>query len=380
MLKRLAALTLAASFTFLGTPAAAAAPTTDPADAAAGWLAGRLVDGDHFVSPFGDAWAYGLTLDSTLSFAAAGVAKTTAGKAITWLSQTDRLEAYAGNGTDRSIAGRYAKLILAADVNGADPANFNGVDLVARLTAREDANGRFADKTSGTDSASPFNQSLAIIALERLPAGASANAVKYLLDAQCPDGSFPFAFGLPTCAGDSDSTTLAMQALAVVGEDTALAKATAWIVAKQKANGAFADDWDGVENANNTAMAVLALKAAGKDTEAGKALAFLKTLQVGCDKPEANRGAVAYDATGYDESTVDYATIQAVWGLAGTPLASLDASSSVADVPALKCETGGTGGGGQLPVTGIQLWTIIVVGGGLVLLGAGVVVLGRRRA
>jgi LPXTG-motif cell wall-anchored protein len=383
MLKRLAGLALAASLAFLGSPAAAAEVTTaDPADAAAGWLAGRLADGDHFESSFGEAWAYGLTLDSTLSFAAAGVAKTASGKALTWLSKTDRLETYAGNGTDRVVPGRYAKLIIAADANGADPAAFGGVDMTGRLLAREQSDGRFTDKTTGADSSSVFSQALVVIALERLPAGASAKAVSYLAAAQCPDGSFPFGFGGPGCDADMDTTNLALQALVAAGDTVSAGKAATWLIGKQHANGAFADAWSNIENANSTALSAIALKAAGKATEADKAAAFLKTLQAGCDKPAANRGAIAYDATGYDESSVDYATIQAIWGMSLTSLAEIDSANSTTDVPVLKCETPSPSpnAGGQLPVTGTSVWVIVAAGFFLVLAGAGTVAFGRRRA
>src|SRR5690349_1225564 len=86
---------LALSFVFAG-PVAAAAPPANRTDAAAGWLARQLVDGERFEVVF-DGVAYpdqGLTIDAVLAFAAAKVAGADAAKATAWLARPEVLTGY----------------------------------------------------------------------------------------------------------------------------------------------------------------------------------------------------------------------------------------------------------------------------------------------
>ncbi|WP_217712010.1 hypothetical protein [Kitasatospora sp. NA04385] len=68
-----------------------------------------------------------------------------------------------------------------------------------------------------------------------------------------------------------------------------------------------------------------------------QARAFVRSLQAGCGAPAADRGAVAYDATGLDPATAPRATAQAVLGLSGAPLATLSAHGARPAAPAPAC-------------------------------------------
>jgi LPXTG-motif cell wall-anchored protein len=131
---------------------------------------------------------------------------------------------------------------------------------------------------------------------------------------------------------------MVLQALVAAGEKTASVKAFDWLVAQQKADGGFPSATTGT-NANSTGLAVGALVAGGRAEAADKAVAYLRTLQVGCAGPEAQRGAIAYDSKGFELYPAVRATTQAVLGLARVSLADVSAASASAGVPAIECTT-----------------------------------------
>ncbi|WBB54686.1 hypothetical protein [Verrucosispora sp. WMMD573] len=121
----------------LTTPAIAAPPQFGVvrSDAAAGWLARQLVDGERFEAVF-DGVAYpdqGLTLDAVFAFAAGGVADDFGAQALAWATRPDVRDGYIGDGTTEAYAGATAKLALAVAVHGGDPTDVGGVGLIARL-------------------------------------------------------------------------------------------------------------------------------------------------------------------------------------------------------------------------------------------------------
>jgi len=339
-------------------PASADPPTapltTDPADAAAGWLTGELVDGEYLTSSF-DADGNGeidpatevspdpgLTADAVLAFAAAGSAGDAAEAATDWLES--QVAIYTGDGTTESYAGALAKLILVADVMGRDAASFGGQDLLARLGAQQSADGRFRDISTFGDFSSPITQSLAIIALDRAgPTGFPPASVDFLVGVQCADGGFVSDLStLPCAIGDVDATALSVQALLVAGREGEAGDAGAFLAGQQAADGSLGTA--GAANSNSTGVAVPALRALGQAEAAEKAAQWLLSVQSGPSEPAEERGAFAFDATGFDPLTATRATPQAVLGIAGVSLAELVAPSDP-DAYGLDGQDGASGDG-----------------------------------
>ncbi|MFF2044563.1 peptidase [Kitasatospora sp. NPDC058170] len=313
--------------------------TLRPDAAAAGWLARQLVNGDHFESVF-DGTAYpdqGLTIDAVLAFAAAGGSDQAAARATAWLARPEILAGYLGDGTTEAYAGATAKLLLAAEVRGENPNAFGGVDLPARLRSLLSASGRFSDRSQWGDYSNAFGQSLALISLQRTPEGAPAAAVDFLAGTQCADGGFPVAFGQATCTADPDATALAAQALAATGRTAKAQAGLGWLTAHQNADGGFAAAGAAASNANSTGLATEALLSAGHLVPGLKGWGRLVKFQQGCSAAPALRGAVAYDATGFNAATGVRATAQAVLGLSGKGLAALTAHGARPADPVLAC-------------------------------------------
>ncbi|WP_416903575.1 peptidase [Micromonospora echinospora] len=209
-------------------------------DAAAGWLARQLVDGERFEVVF-DGVAYpdpGLTLDAVFAFAAAGVADDPAARALAWVTRPDIRDGYLGDGTTEAYAGATAKLTLAVQVRGGDPTAVGGLDLVTRLRSLQAPNGRFTDRSAYGDYSNAFSQSFAILALARTAAGVPPTAGEWLAGTRCPDGGYPVLPGQPTCVSDVDATALAVQALRVAGRPADATAGLHWLVSVQRTDGA----------------------------------------------------------------------------------------------------------------------------------------------
>lgn len=282
----------------------ASAGTSPRVEAAAGWLAGQLVDGERLETEFGGVKYpdQGLTIDAIFAFAAA---RTDHGdRAIAWLAKPEISSAYLGTGGE-AYAGAHAKLAVAARVQGKNPKSFAGVDLIAGLKALQAPSGRFADRSQFGDFSNAFTQSYALFAL-----GKDARGTAYLAGSQCPDGGFPVTFETSPCVSDVDATAIVIQALRAQGKP--VGNAVTWLKSKQQPDGGFPSAQGG-SNANSTGLAAQVLRdRAARD--------FLKSLQVRTG-PEA--GAIAFDASGFNKANAPRATTQAVLGLTGANLATL---------------------------------------------------------
>lgn len=311
-----------------------------PDDAAAGWLARQLVDGDHLETSFGGV-SYpdqGLTIDAVLAFAAAKVSGDAAARATAWLARPENVTGYIGDGGTEAYSGATAKLLLAAQVRGVSATSFGGVDLPARLRSLLTPSGRFSDRSAFGDFSNAFGQSYAVIALNRTAGKAPAGASAFLVAEQCADGGVPISFGVVPCAGDVDATTLAAQALRSAGRSAAAARAVAWLAARQQSGGGLAaGDGVGTPNANSTGLAGQAFADAGKVVPAVKAGVFLARLQLRCSAPAARRGAIPFDSAGFAADTAPRATAQGLLGLTGVGLRTLTAAGSKPGDPVLAC-------------------------------------------
>ncbi|MFI6097948.1 prenyltransferase/squalene oxidase repeat-containing protein [Lentzea sp. NPDC051213] len=338
---RKSALAAIIAVALVATPQAQAA---DAAPSAGTWLVSQFSEGDRLLRAPQDPASgdTGLTADGIYALAAAGVGRSTAEKAAAWLAQPDQIAFFLGDGEAESYVGGLVKLALVAQTLGTDPHKFAAIDLLGRLSALQEESGRYRDRTDPSfDQTNAFTQALAIIVLKR--AGQpSDKPVTFQVSSQCPDGGFPIQFEQATCKSDVDATAIVLQALLAAGEKTATATASAkgldWLAKQQQADGGF-QAMAPPTNANTTGLAVGALVAGGRAEAADKAVAFLKTLQVGCAGPVAQRGAVSFDRNGFDAGTVVRATTQAMLGLARVSLATVSAADATAGVPALDCTT-----------------------------------------
>jgi hypothetical protein len=324
-----------------GTPAMAGSrPTHRPAQAAAGWLARQMTDGNHFVdvlngTSFPDQ---GLTIDAIFAFAAARTADDYAARAAAWLARPSILKGYIGNGTTSSYAGATAKLLLAAEVRGLDPATFGGVNLPARLAALRRPSGRYSDHSKFGDFSNAFSQALAVIATSRL-GGAAPSAVSFLAGTECSDGGFPLEFDQKTCTSDPDATALDVQALLAAGRPGPAGRGLSWLASVQRSDGGFASPPSKLSNTNSTGLAGEAFAVGGWSRRAARARAFLTSVQVGCAGRPAHRGALAFTDQGFRAATATRATGQGILGLADIGLARLSARGSQPGDPHLACSS-----------------------------------------
>jgi hypothetical protein len=333
----------------LATSAAAAdAPTTtsERAGLAGSFIATTLVDGDHYDYPGGDWFDGGNTVDAVLALGGAGVGLDTADAAMAYLAANvggSDADNYIGAGSER-YAGPLAKTLVGAVAHGDDPTSFGGVDLVAELAALEGTvePGRFSDASAYGDYSNTIGQALAVIGLERAGAGASAEAVDFLLAQQCGDGGFrgdPAATG---CVSDPDATAFAAQALLQVGATTEAGAALDALAGLQSASGGVAGD-GAPENANTTGVAVQAFLAGGRTAAAASGQAFLASLQYDCTDAAPLRWGLAYTDDARSTTTVAdsdlRATPQAALALAGGSLLSVSSADSSAGLPTFACTT-----------------------------------------
>lgn len=322
-----------------GAPAMAASrPTQHPAQAAAGWLARQMTDGNHFVdvvdgTRFPDQ---GLTIDAIFAFAAARTAGDYAARAAAWLARPSIVKGYIGNGSTSSFAGATAKLLLATEVRGLDPARFGGVNLPARLAALLRASGRYSDHSRFGDFSNAFSQALAIIATSRL-GGAAHSAVSFLAGTECRNGGFPVDFGQKTCTSDPDATALDVQALLAAGRPGPARQGLSWLASVQRRDGGFASPPSTLSNTNSTGLAGEAFAVGGRFRNAARARGFLTSVQVGCAGKPAHRGALAFTDRGFRAATATRATAQGILGLADVGLARLSARGSQPGDPHLAC-------------------------------------------
>jgi hypothetical protein len=317
---------------------AAAAPAVLPqvpvAKAAAQWLAGKLTAQGYIPTASTPPTAdLAKTANTVLALASANANLPLARTALAYLEQN--VNAYVTvAGSDGP--GELALLVLDAESLGVDPTSFGGTNLVSRLLATEQTNGRF-----GTDAQVPkydadgYSQGLALAALKSAGVQANAAAVSWLQQNQCPNGGWtapdqtttpcngdPHAFSGP----DTNTTALAIQGLAAQGGLTpAIAStATSFLKNGQNADGGWAYDPAAVDNVQTSdpdstseviqALLVMGLAPDGTQfTVNGRTpAALLLTFEV-----TSGSDTGAFAASGSPGAGDVYATSQAVPALMG---------------------------------------------------------------
>lgn len=328
-LTRLAAVA-AAGLLVLTLPGAASAA---PDDRSADWLSRQLTNGLVHNNQY-DFDDYGLTADTALALAAIGghredvrsIRSALADHVDSWTTGVDF-------GSSDVYAGSVAKALVVAQVTGADPRDFGGVNLVRRLNNRvSDADrtlGRIEDK-SDTDYANTIGQAFAARGLARAGSGEADEAVRFLLKQQCEQGFFRLLFApkdarkqgcdagtAAESAPDTDVTALAVLSLDALPKRArtkavrnSIEAATSWLKRAQKKNGSLGGGpATGASNTNSTGLTAWALGETGSCTKARKAARWVRGLQVSGDvsgTPLAGeKGAIAYDRAGYEAAEQD---------------------------------------------------------------------------
>ena len=376
-------LALSAALVAFAVPAAAVpAPqtTTDPAVAAAGWLAQEFVGpshkpsptGDHLESKFSGQFFFdgGTTTDAVFALAAAKAGKTKIDAVISYFAKhvDEYTSLHDTTGKPGPFDGSVAKVAVAAMVAGANPHQFGGFDLLKALHDDQctSVSVQTTDFTvpncpaigAGRNVFSSVAESFVILAQARAGATLSGNAVDYFLSLQCPDGGFTVETDTAKgCTPDLDSTSYAAAALAALGGHSAeLTRALAWLASKRNANGSWTAQ--GGPNVDSTGLAASALAAAGHDVSKSRAWLVSQQVRTGVTiGVTASRGALEYQGSFNPTASVK-ATADGLLGMASrTSLATLTDKGASADAPVMaptaSLAHGSVAQGGQQTVTGI---------------------------
>jgi len=212
------------------------------------WLVGQQNADGGYGAESGQASRVDTTCWAMLGLAASGVNPFDVAKESR--SAVDFLRGRLGEVT---VAGGLARAILALEAAGADPRDFGGQNLVARLRAKQRGDGSYEGQPSAT--------ALAAIALRTAGAtgGIEAN-LGWLHGAQSEDGGWGESAGAPSSA---NATGAVLQALS---PGTEVSKAgLSYLRNTQRQGGGFATGADGAVNTESTSWAVQGIVAAGGD-------------------------------------------------------------------------------------------------------------------
>lgn len=334
-MRKLGSLLVVAGLLLLpATLAGAEPPSTDrqsAANYAARWLGDQVTSGAIESAP--GTPSPGLTAQAVLALVAAGVGQQQVDAMITYLGDDVDTQVQDSNGDDQP--GALAYLILDAVATGNDPTNFgDGGDLVARLdatqqTAPPENAGLYGVQDPTFDGA--FRQGLALLAKAAV-GDADPEGVDWLVDQQCDDGGWtsyrsdtsqpcPAVDPANFVGEDTNSTALAVLGLQALSALPTNPDPVDFLGSVRTDDGgwAYLADPDGQSDANSTGLVVQALlAAAGGGTPDAQGIEVLRALQVGCDAPVEDRGALAFQDDGSGTLTPNpLATAQALPALAG---------------------------------------------------------------
>lgn len=157
--------------------------------------------------------------------------------------------------------GVAAKFVIAALLAGQSPTMLGGVDLVAAVESGFNA-------ASGQYGADVTTHALSLIALRAAGATIRPEAVAALEKLQLPDGGWSFD-GTPATGSDTNTASLAIQALTAAGSTTdARTRALGYLRAQQNADGGFpysqTSQFGNASDANSTALSTQAILASGE--------------------------------------------------------------------------------------------------------------------
>ena len=333
--------------------------TTDPVQAAAGWLATQFEDDSHLPTPTGDHFhssftsngvtsyfpSYGENADAIFGLAAAGAGKDKIATALAYLVTNADAYADLSGAQGGPYDGSVAKLAVAAQVAGISTTTataFGTHDLIQQLKTDECTStvpdgfndGGFTCVQAGAakNIFASVSESLTILAEARQGGNdaPSPAALTYFDSLQCASGGF--TDDVSACAaGDEavDDTAYAIMAMTLVpSQSTHLASAIAWLKAQQEPAGS----WNSA-NIASTGLAAAALDGAG--TSETKAQAWLAGQQTAAGSPGAGALGAFAPTTAAGTSPAVLNTAQGLTGMvAGGSLATLSGANATAGTSA----------------------------------------------
>ncbi len=347
---------LALAFALASSGAALAISPGEAAARALAWLRTQQNADGGFGSGFGPGSSIGPTADAVLAITSGG--QDASAWAKDGVSPIDYLRAQTGQ---IAKPGEIAKTILALLAAGQDPRAFGGRNLISSLK------GHF-DVTTGTYSTSMYDQALAILALSNTGEAVPDAAVAALLAAQTVEGGWAFTGETIAGAADSNTTSLAAQALVAAGRKDDTGRALDYFRRVQNTDAGWtyqAPSAFGAEtDANSTALSLQAIFAVGDSASSwaiggSDPLGALIALQ-------NEDGSFSFNRTFAGPNVL--ATLQAIPALHGQTLVRVKV------VPASDASAAGVP---LLPEAGGSIDALPIVSLGLALIGAGV--LARRR-
>lgn len=216
--------------------------------------------------------------------------------------------------TKAAYAGRLVMGIVAA---GSDPTSLGGFDYVATLESS------YTETTGAYDSSTVYADALALLGVSAVRHSPPEPALAYLKGHQCPGGGFSWAPGC-TRPADTDTTAVALMALIASGvtmDDPAVSQARFFLNSTQRTDGGFALDPhlpNDPTNANSTGLVLSAIAALGEDPASGEWTRYGRGPVAALLSLQDPSGGFRHRAS--DASANDYATVQALPGLAGRAL------------------------------------------------------------
>lgn len=313
------------------------------------------------------------------------------------LTALDWIDDFAEGGLEAGDAARmviYVAKPLGLSTTQFDPGNDgNGIDLEAIISSAEFGG------SYGT-----FNGTLGVaIALRLMDKPVGAETVALIRAGQHADGSWDYTGDLSTeTPSDINTTALAMIALVAAGadrDDAALRNALGYLASQQQSDGGFREAFNGdeVTNPNATALAILAITAAGWDPDddlwrAAGLTGYAPVVNAGYvslrDALRASQTGDGNYASPYDIYGVNtFATTGGIHGmLANWVVGSFALPKETATTTTTTIPVGNLAGGatpevesGELANTGGDIFPLGLLGVMLVLSGAALVRLNRRR-
>jgi hypothetical protein len=228
--------------------------------AATDWLLTQQREDGSFPGFSGEADA-GTTVDAIFGLVAAQQSGIDTGDAI------DRAVEYLGSGDIALVytqtgVGQAAKLSLALHALGLDPHDFANVDPLSILSFGQNAE-------TGLYGLGVYDHALSILALVATGEEVPENAITALKDTQAANGGWAFDGSTDDAAADSNTTSIAIQALAASGlPDEGMIESGLKYLAltlREGTGAAYNADPASAADSNSTALVIQAVIATGGD-------------------------------------------------------------------------------------------------------------------